>query len=402
VKTSRLTRFQLIYAAISDARWQRPWTLVLLAIALFAGPQQAHSQTFDLVYTFTNSANGSGPNGELVQDPDGNFYGTTRSGTGSSMFGTIFKLDTFGVETVLYSFHNGKDGSVPSGGLFRDSDGNLYGVARFGGGAACKCGTIFRLTPDNVITTLHSFSGGSDGAFPQNTRLVSVNGVLYGTTSAGGESGAGVIFSVTKAGKEEVVYTFAGQADGGIPNDLVRDSAGNLYGTTFDSFPGRGTIFKVDTSLHFSTLYTFTGGTDGGSPQGRLIIDTNGVIHGTAITGGDPNCNCGVVFRLNTVGSQKVLKTFHTGTGGRSPENGLVDIGGILYGSTALGGDADCNGGRGCGTIFSIGKTGVYSVLHTFTDNTAVVGEMTLGQDGSLFGSLTATANGGSIFKFTP
>lgn len=261
-------------AAIPGVRLHKSWPIFLLAITVFAGLQLAHAQTYDLVYTFMNSANGSGPNGELVQDSDGNFYGTTRSGgASSSSSGTIFKLDTSGVETVLYSFTNGTDGSVPSSGLFRDPDGNLYGTAQFGGAAKCTCGTIFKLDPDNVLTTLHSFRQGSDGAFPRSTRLVSVNGVLYGTTSGGGTSSAGVIFSVTKAGKEKVVYTFTGRADGDIPNDLVRDTAGNLYGTTFSSSPGRGTIFKLDTSSHFSTLYTFTGGTDGADPMGRLIID---------------------------------------------------------------------------------------------------------------------------------
>src|SRR6202035_3638543 len=117
----------------------------------------------------------------------------------------------------------------------------------------------------------------------------------------------------------------------------------------------------------FSVLYTFTGGSDGGAPIGRLTMDTNGNIHGVTSSGGDPSCNCGVVFRLDASGNETVLHKFFGRGGGSFPGVGLLDVSGSLYGTTFNGGDLTCNAPVGCGVLYQIGKDGQYSVLHRFT-----------------------------------
>jgi uncharacterized repeat protein (TIGR03803 family) len=396
---------------------------VIAAMTLAFAPA-AQAQTYGVIYNFTGSpSDGAGPNAELIQDEAGNWYGTTIDG-GANVAGVIFKLDPGGVETILYSFTGGADSGFPETGLFRDPTGNLYGTtggANFGVG-----GTVFELDTNNVLTTLYTFKGGTDGAQPW-FKPASVNGELHGTTFSGGDSkcNCGVIFNVTKGGRETVLHRFTGGADGGIPQALIRDSAGNLYGVAGIGGIGGGTVFKLDTAGVFTVLYSFTGGADGGFPVGRLVRDTNGIIHGVTETGGDPTCQCGVVFRLDADGKETVLHNFFGFGGGYGPfDAGLLDVGGVLYGTTAYGGDRDCvpttnfSASTGCGLVFQIGKTGQYTVLHRFTGptgdgRTPAVGELTLGEDGSIYG---ATLNGGdgtscsdgetlgcgTIFKFTP
>ncbi len=147
--------------------------MILVALVL----QPAQAQTYTVLHSFAGGpADGAYPNGELIEDAAGNWYGTTDAGGGA---GTVFKLDPAGVLTVLYSFTDGTDGASPQEGLFRDPTGNLYGTT-WGGGASGR-GTVFKLDTSNILTTLYSFRGGSDGAHP-DFRLVSINGELYGTT----------------------------------------------------------------------------------------------------------------------------------------------------------------------------------------------------------------------------
>jgi len=229
------------------------------------------AQTFQVLHTFSGT-DGSFPNGDLIRDSAGNFYGTTQFG-GTSNQGVVFKLDPTGQETVLYSFTGATDGGIPIGRLLA-SGGSLYGITSAGGDPTCSCGTAFKLGSNGKLTVLHSFKGGADGA--QNPGqpelgLVSINGDFYGAASFGGVSGCdgtlgcGVIFKIAPPTTESVLYRFNAQADGGFPQDLIRDNAGNLYGATGGSYMAgnSGTIFQIDTAGNLTTLYTFPGGTAG-------------------------------------------------------------------------------------------------------------------------------------------
>jgi len=393
--------------------------LMSFAIALIpiVAAHSVEAQTYTIIHNFSGEPNdGSDPLGGLVQDASGNFYGTTAHG-GEFNGGTIFKLDTANVETVLYSFTGETDGSLPQGNLFRDPDGDLYGTASEG--SAQNGGVVFKLDINNVLTVVYSFQGNLDGAGPSGN-LVSINGVLYGTTEFGGRGGCngsggcGTIFKVTKAGKETVLYQFTGGADGFEPSGLIRDAAGNLYGVTIAGTNNFGALFKLDTMNHFTVLHTFTGKADGAGPSGRLIRDVNGNIRGATQGGGDPTCQCGVIFKVDADGNFKVLHTFLARTGGAEPLTGPLDDAGTLYGLTGYGGDLNCLvQGTGCGVLFKIGNTGQYSVLHRFTgggDGEVPAAELTLGSDGSIYGT---TAGGGkdttcgaigcgTIFRYTP
>lgn len=191
--------------------------------------------------------------------------------------------------------------------------GDLYGITADGGGTS-HYGVVFKVEPNGKQTVLYRFTGGSDGAYP-NSLVRDSSGNLYGTTSAGGGtgcggSGCGTVFSLTANGKETVLHSFAGGSDGINPNSLVRDAEGNLYGTTSfgGSFEYFGTIFAVNKFGTESVLYGFTGGADGAYPAATLLLDKTGEFYGTTHGGGA--YNYGAVFKLNKFGKESVLYSF--------------------------------------------------------------------------------------------
>src|SRR5437667_269978 len=167
-------------------------------------------------------------------DKMGNLYGTTLFGGPSfngnpSGYGTVFKVDTSGNETLLHAFTNEPDGANPYAGLVTDKRGNLYGATASGG--AFGGGTVFKLDTTGTEIVLHSFSG-TDGIQPQAGLVMDKAGNLYGTTVFGGASGGGTVFKLDTTGTEIVLHSFSG-ADGLFPlAGLVMDEVGNLYGTT--------------------------------------------------------------------------------------------------------------------------------------------------------------------------
>jgi uncharacterized repeat protein (TIGR03803 family) len=397
---------------------------ILLVGSLLAS-QPAHAQTYTVVHNFAGyPTDGAYPNGELIQDAAGNFYGTTSS--------TVFKLDPSGVETTLYSFTGGTDGAGPEAGLFRDPEGNLYGTTAVGG--AYGFGTVFKLGTSNVLTTLYSFKGGSDGAHPES-KLISINGDLYGTTKNGGSSsycsgsGCGTIFKITKGGNRTILHRFYGYNNGAFPQGLISDSAGNIYGTTlqggsgvqcanFTYATGCGTVFKLDTAGVFTVLFRFGNGS-GAFPSGRLIRDANGNL--TGVLEGGSSTDLGAVFRLDSSGGVTRMHNFWGGGGGWFPTAGLLNVGGTLYGTALYGGDLNCKNSdfENCGVLYQIGKTGQYTVLHRFagpSEGDGAVpgfGQLAVGSDGSIYGVTrfggTGSCAGGNppqgcgvIFKYTP
>jgi uncharacterized repeat protein (TIGR03803 family) len=234
---------------------------------------------------------------------------------------TTAEAQTF---TLLYTFTGGADGGDPIGGLIMDAQGNLYGTTAEGGNLACLqgCGTVFKLDTRGNETVLYSFIGtGGDGYFPSATLVQDVQGNLYGTTQVGGAYGYGTVFKVNPSGSETVLYSFSGAGDGGDPNfaGLVTDNQGNLYGTTyFGGTYGYGTVFKLDSTDVETVLSSFTGvGGDGAGPSGGLVRDAQGNLYGTTESGGanGGTFGYGTVFKVDTTGKETVLHSFNGNDG---------------------------------------------------------------------------------------
>jgi uncharacterized repeat protein (TIGR03803 family) len=301
-----------------------------------------------VLHAFTGGA-GDGANSyaNLVSDPAGNLYGTTYGG-GANGWGTIFKVDASGTETVLHDFaYTATDGAGPYAGLVRDPAGNLYGTTFWGGSDGE--GTAFKLDPSGNFTLLYSFTGSPNyGVQPYGGLILDSAGNLYGTDSGGG-LGDGTVFEIDTSDTITVLYYFASQTDGAlIFAPVERDSAGNLYGTSWVGGANNdGTVYKVDTAGNQTVLWNFTAGVDGARPQSGVVMDAAGNLYGTATTGGANGL--GVVYKLDTTGNLTVLHAFAGGTDGATPYGGLLrGRGGIFYGTTGAG------GAHSAGTVFAI------------------------------------------------
>jgi len=273
----------------------------------------------------------------VVRDSAGNLYGTTDYG-GTANGGVIYKLDTAGQETVLYSFTRVAGEANPySNGVIRDSAGNFYGTTPFGGTAGA--GAVYKLDTAGQYTVLYSFTS-SDYPYGGLTRDSAGN--LYGALTRGGTAGWGAVYKLDTAGQYTVLYNFTGGADGEYPNgDLVRDSSGNLYGTTEDGGTGSGVVYKLDTAGTETVLYRFGAGgnwADGAWPLGGVIRDSSGNLYGTTSYGG--TAGWGVVYKLDTAGQQTVLYNFTLRADGGLLYTGVIrDAAGNLYGTTLWGGN---------------------------------------------------------------
>lgn len=348
-------------------------------------------------YRFTQTnGDGARPQSGLIQDSAGNFYGTTYDGgAGGSptlvgFLGTVFKLDPAGNETTLYSFTstNG-DGQNPVGGLVRDSADNLYGTTVTGGSGFGTFGTVFKLDPTGLETVLHSFTGLNRDDYPEAALILDSAGNLYGTASDN-NNGTGTVFKVTPAGTETVLHAFGASGDGSNPRDaLIMDAKGNLYGTTYSGGVttgncgftfGCGVVFKVDPQANETVLYAFTGTNgDGANPQDPVIMDSAGNLYGTTSKGGA--FSSGTVFKLDPAGHETVLYSFigtKVGTtgDGAGPLGGLImDSAGKLYGTTSGGGQSTARCPLGCGTVFVLEPGGATTTTLTSSLNPSANGQ---------------------------
>lgn len=321
--------------------------------------------------------------------------------------------------TVLHTFQC-TDGGAPLSGLVRGKDGILYGTASVLGGAPVGEGTVYRITTSGNFKVLHNFAGGNDGSFPASSVIQDAAGNLYGTTDNGGPSNAGVVWKITSAGHESVLYAFSAGSDGGYPfSDLIRDSNGNLYGTTFGGgdaacssyLNGCGTVFKIDATGHESVLHTFEGGLDGEYPYAGLVMDSARNLYGaTAYDDGANFVGGGQVFKIDGSGNKTVLYDFTPGTsGGDSPTNDLTfSPGHVLYGTTSEGGDLNACSGIGCGVVYRIDSNNVESIVHTFegqpSSGGAPTGPLARDAAGNLYGvTYRGGANDlGAVYKLDP
>jgi len=307
--------------------------------------------TFSVLHNF-NWDDGANPASNLIRDrKTGDFYGSTNAG-GANGAGTIFRFTPDSTVTTLYSFTGGADGYVPEGRLLRDRHGNFYGTTYAGG--ADGMGVVYRLSAKGKQTVLHSFAGGAkDGAFPTNAGLAMDDaGNLYGMTQFGGTSDYGTVFRIAPDGRFKVLHSFVGGSDGRYPaSGLIIDKSGNLYGTTqggggHDNCTyGCGTAFKFVPAGTVRILHAFEGGADGANPLGTLLLTKSGKLYGTTNDGSK-----GTVFSLR-LHKENVLHTFGGSGDGFEPESGVTrDDAGNLYGTTNLG------GASGLGTVYRITK----------------------------------------------
>src|SRR3984957_3570787 len=367
--------------------WRMAGALLLLCAATAIAAQ---GQTFNLLPSF-DRPDGAGPlNVSLTQGRDGTFYGTTAGG-GAHGMGSVFKVSPEGNVTTIYSFCPAMpcpDGSAPYAGLLQASDGNFYGTTFEGGqGRNCGggCGTVFRVTTAGVLTTLYKFcqqTNCADGGAPMSGLVQGVDGNMYGTTEFGGTSNAsaGTVFRVDTSGNLTTLHSFCLQQncpDGDMPQaNLILATDGNFYGTTLVGGTGCdggcGTIYKLTPEGQFTTLYRFNDDEINGADPGALIQASDQVFYGTTEGGGTHNG--GTIFRITRGGTLTTLYSFCEedfpcidNPSGSSPVAGLIQAtDGNLYGTTFFGGDLQCNGGYGCGTIFELSTTGRLATLHQF------------------------------------
>jgi uncharacterized repeat protein (TIGR03803 family) len=374
-----------------------------------------HNFTETVIYSFTGGDDGADPTTGLTEASDGYLYGTTSAAGANGSGGTVFKITTTGVLTVLHSFINGTftDGSVPSG-VIQGADGSFYGVTTYGG--ATGNGTVFKITPTGTETILHSFvSGvGGDGFNPSGNLIQATDGNLYGTAPNGGAYGNGVIFEITLSGQESILHSFNASAnDGYSPSSgVIQASDGDLYGT----IPGNGAnvntsfgaVFKVTLSGQETLVYTFKGQTvsDGQLPEAGLIQGVDGNFYGTTSEGGAGLS--GTVFKLTPAGVETVLSNFNAGgstsVNGYAPVASLIQASdGNLYGINNLGGAHNNDG-----TVFQVTPQGVTTLVYAFGANSGdgsnTQANLIQASDGNFYGTTHAGgAHGyGTIFKITP
>jgi uncharacterized repeat protein (TIGR03803 family) len=365
--------------------------------------------------------------------------------------GTVFKIALSGTMTTLYSFCAQSlcaDGQEPLGGLVQAANGDLYGTTAFGGAstyASTGLGTVFRITPSGVLTTLYSFclqSGCPDGEVPEAALVQAANGDFYGTTNNGGTGGfcptqgvptqpqgCGTVFRITPSGTLTTLYSFCSQSgctDGANPlAGLVQAANGDFYGTTSSGGAncvpyGCGTVFKITPNGTLTTLYSFcaqSGCTDGANPWAGLVQAANGDLYGTTWAGGtDPfgGGYGGTVFKITPSGTLTTLYNFCSQSGCTDGEyiiSGLVQAtNGDFYGTASQGG-ADGNG-----TVFKITLSGTLTTLYSFcsqsgcTDGALPAAGLIQATNGDLYGTTEGGGvnyqgppyGSGTIFKITP
>jgi uncharacterized repeat protein (TIGR03803 family) len=372
--------------------------LTLLMIAAFVPVRTADAALIQTLHGFgTNPKN---PRGGVVQANDGNFYGTTEFGGTNGENGTIFRITPNGVFTSLFSF-NGANGSRPQAGLIQATDGHLYGTAAFGGTNGDN-GTVFRITTSGVFSSLLSFRG-TNGGSPQAALVQGVDGSLYGTTAFGGANADnGTIFRITLSGVFTPLFTLPSNGRSGIGpmGRLIQGSDGNFYGTTSAGgmVGDNGTVFRITPGGVFTSLFSFSGA-NGSGPAAGLVRGNDGNYYGTTQFGG--TSDNGTVFRITPNGSLTSLYSFH-GPDGNYPVAGLVlGSDGSFYGTTS--GDRTFGGTNTFGTVFRITPGGALSTLSIFNgaNGASPVATLSPGNDGNFYDTTFegGPGSGGTIFR---
>jgi uncharacterized repeat protein (TIGR03803 family) len=334
--------------------------------------------SLNTLYNFCSQqycSDGSNPSAALVQGTDGNFYGTANGQFG----GTVFKITPDGTLTTLYLFcslQHCADGEYPRS-LVQGTDGNFYGTTYAGGTSSnCTsyssngCGTVFKITPQGTLTTLHSFDNAG-GCYPQAGLVQGTDGNFYGTTSGGGPSGycgspvpaGGTVFKITPAGILTTLYNFCSRTnctDGDLPyGALVQATDGNFYGTTNGGGShgncggvACGTVFEITAAGTLTTLYNFCSQAncaDGKLPYGKLMQAVDGNFYGTTYEGGANNS--GTVFSLQ-VAFGYALTVSTSGDGTVASTDGFIHCPGTCSHTYPEGTPVTLNATPGQGWVF--------------------------------------------------
>jgi uncharacterized repeat protein (TIGR03803 family) len=371
-----------------------------LAVSLCNAEAATH---FKILHSFTG-AEGTWPQNFIV-DRVGNIVGTAEVG-GPNGNGAIFKLWPDGTYTVLHAFSR-TDGFLPGGFRYIQHSGRIFGTTTYGGRDGCHhagCGVLYSLKADGTFAVLHRFRKNDEGSQPSGP-VPSGPAGLYGVSGGDGPNGLGTIW--TLQGRHlTVLHAFENSGDGGEPiGGLLKGLDGNFYGTTVLGGEGHGVsvaglIYRFTPDGTVTTLHKLVYLTDGSSPRG-LIQDRAGNLYGST-WGGGPG-DGGTVFKMTPDGTFSVIHSFDRGKGGNLPGK-LLLIDNVLYGSTQLGGDLDCNSGNGCGVVFKLAMDGTETVLHTFKGGAidgAIGGELRKGPHGLLYGCtlIGGSANQGILFQ---
>ena len=326
-------------------------------------PMTLQAASLTTLYTIPSRNDGAQPWAALL-NLNGKLYGTTPEG-GAENLGAVYSVNSAtGAEELIYSFTGGADGSQPEGPLIA-VNGMLYGTASQGGTGG-GYGTIYKIDPaTGTETTLYSFGAGALNGEPQ-CGLLLYDGMLYGVAAIGGDSGNGYVFRVDPGtGSETTLYSFQGasQGDASYPTKALFRYHSMLYGTTYRGGKAdKGAIYRIDPATgEEKTLHSFGSGTDGEDPEGSLV-ETGGKFYGTTFGGGQ--FNQGTVFVFDPAGhKESALYSFQHAADGGLPEAGLLNYGGLLYGTTNSGGPT------GLGTVFSIDPANsALTTVHSFSE----------------------------------
>ena len=329
----------------------------------------------------------------------GAINGTTLYGTVAySGDGTLFSMTTSGTYTLLHSFNGATDGSVPNAKLVRTHNGNLFGTAQ--GGGQYSGGTLWEYSAAAVMSTPHAFGASGDGSDPLQGPSLAPHADLVGTTSMGAANTNGIIFRYTRNDRYAALYNFQSDADGHCPFSGVAVAPnGTIYGTTVGRGYGgnpNGSVYKfIPHSKKLDTLYTFQNGNDGEWPDQAPTIGNKQIIYGTThIQNG--NNFAGAIWAISKSGTFSVLHDLNGTTDGYAPNSPLLlNTDGNLYGTTSSGG-AD-----NYGTVFSISRTGIFTLLYSFTntgDGAQPTGNLVHDNAGAIYGGTAS----GTVFKIVP
>lgn len=385
-----------ITVASRHCKTARAFLLMGLVFAVSVSPSYAQNY-FDVVHSFDRTEEGAV--GNIIQAADGDFYGTTEF-NGAFGWGTVFRMTPDGVVTVLHAFTD-NEGQRPMAGLIQARDGDFYGTTSGGGPIDCAppvgCGTIFKITAAGVITFLHVFDG-QHGRTPLSALLQASDGNFYGTAVNGGAANSGTVFKMTPDGTMTIVHDFSGDDGAFAEGPLIQATDGNLYGMTAGGgtgpcrpYKGCGTVYRLTLAGEFTVLYSFGGGVSGEFPTSALLQATDGNFYGTTSGTYDYYYDSISAGTIFRMTPAGIVTTLHAFSGGT---DGSHPMGALIEGAPGIFYTTTAGGPSGLGSVVKMTQSGSLTLLRALNweDGITPLGVQILGRDGNLYG---VTVGGG-------